>query len=241
MLFFKKKIKKSDLNNVTTLPEVVFFDYDGTICNNGKYLVKAFNYALKVNFDKKKDKSILKAIKKIEKDSEKWAYIKQNCSNEIFAKCNEDYDKYISKQKLCFVRNVKRIIKLFNKYDIPMFVISQKRGEGLREELKKAKLNVYFDNIYGTLDFDELQKPSKDFIEKVQKNSKTSKKKCWMIGDRYSDVVSGLHMKATIFIISKDDIKKIYEEQENLIDKQIFFTSYLKLIIHIMKLHRKKK
>ncbi len=241
---FLKKIKslpRTNLSTITTLPEVVFFDYDGTICDNSKYLVKAFNYAVKINFDKKKDKLILKEIKKIKKDSEKWVYIKQKCSSDVFAKCNKDYDTYISNQKFNLIQNVMKIIKLLKRYNIPMFIISQKRGDGLREELEKAKLNKYFQNTYGTLDFDELQKPSKDFIEKVQKHSKTNKKKCWMIGDRYSDVISGIHMNSMVFIINKNDAKKIYEDFPDLIGKQIFFTSYIRLIFHLIKLHRKQK
>jgi len=236
-----KHFPKTKLNVITTLPDAVFFDYDGTICNNSKYLVKAFNYAVKMNFDKKKDAIILKAVKKIKKDSEKWSYIKQNCPMEVFTKCNEDYDEYISSKKLCLVRNVKKVIKLFYKYNIPMFVVSQKRGDGLREELRRSKLINYFSKAYGTLDFDELQKPSKEYIDAVLKDSKMEGKRCWMIGDRHSDVIAGLNMNGNIFIIDKNDMGKIYNENSDLIGSRIFFTSYLRLIIHIMKIYNKTK
>ena len=55
MRFFKlKRLPSTSFDNIRKMPDVVFFDYDGTISNNSKYLVKAFNYALKCNFDKKK-------------------------------------------------------------------------------------------------------------------------------------------------------------------------------------------
>lgn len=242
MIFFKKRkiaeYRNTKPNTVKKLPEAVFFDYDGTICDNSKYLVKAFNYALKLNFDKKKDKLVLKKIKKIKKDSEKWAYIKQYCATEVFVKCNEDYDRYISKQKLHLVRNVMMLIKLFYRYNIPMFVISQKRGDGLREELQRAKLDKYFQKAYGTLDFGELQKPSKEYVEMVISDSKTKTKYCWMIGDRCSDATVGIHMNCPVFIIDRSEAKKIHEEYNDLIGKQIFFTSYLRLIFYVKKLHK---
>ena len=237
-----KKLPTTNFDAITSLPEVVFFDYDGTICNNSKYLVKAFNYAVKLNFDKKKDKKTLSAIKKIKKDSEKWAYIKQNCPQQIFVKCNEDYDKYIAEQKICLVKNVKKVIKLLSKYDIPMYVISQKRGDGLREELKKAKLNKYFVKAYGTLDFGELQKPEQAYVDAVLNDSKSKTKSCWMIGDRCSDATTGINMNGFVFIIDKGEVEKIKTEYNQYIGKTIFFTSFnrLKSLLTMLRKNQNK-
>ena len=235
---FKKRIKRipiTKFDNIDKMPEAVFFDYDGTICDNSKYLVKAFNYALKTNFNKKKDKNLLTAIKKIKKDSEKWAYIKQNCPIELFEKCNQDYDFYISSQKLRLIPYALKTIKLFNKYNIPLFIISQKYGDGLRNELKKAGILQYFKNAYGTLDFGELQKPTKEYMEAVKKKTGTKNKHCWMIGDRNSDVVAALNMNSNAFIINKEEVEIIRNNYNDLIGKQIFFTSYKRLCTFIKK------
>lgn len=244
MSFFEKlkinRLPSTKFDAITRLPECVFFDYDGTIINNSKYLVKAFNYALKCNFNKKKDKKILNEIKKIKKDSDKWNYIKTNCSNEIFAKCNTDYDIYLSSQRLCKIRGVENVLKKLKKLNIPMYVISQKRGDGLREELKKAKLMPkYFVNAYGTLDFKELQKPSKEYVDAVRTDSKTKSKSCWMIGDRCSDVITGINMNGKAFIIDKGEFNKINQEFNDEIGKKIFFTSYRRLEKLIKKLSKK--
>ena len=204
--------------------------------DNSKYLVKAFDYAVKTNFDKKKDKKLIKAIKKINKDSEKWRYIKEHCPFEIFAKCNEDYDKYISRQKICIVKDVLKVIKLFKKHNIPMMVVSQKRGDGLRSELKRAKLDKYFIKAYGTLDFGEAQKPSKEFVDAIRKDSKTKTKFCWMIGDRCSDVETGINMNGIIFVIDDGEIEKIYNEYADKIGKKIFFTKYKALLAFLKKM-----
>ena len=173
-----KRLPKTDFKKITELPEVVFFDYDGTISDNSKYLIKAFNYALKKNFNKKKDKDVLKNIKKINKDDEKWKYIKQNCSLQIFEKCNSDYGYFLSQKKMKKVRGVLKMLKLLKKYSIKAFVVSQKDGKSLREELLKAGLlNKYIEDAYGTLDFGELQKPSLEFINEVIKQTKTKTKK----------------------------------------------------------------
>ncbi|GEM_PF-3316548 len=234
-----KRLPATKFENITKLPDVVFFDYDGTIAED-KHLIKAFKYALKMNFDKKKDKEFLKALKKIKKDSEQWAFIKTNKSNEIFAKCNEDYDVYISKQRICKVHGVVKLIKKLYKYGIPMFVISQKRGDGLRDALKKAKLDKYFTNAYGTLDFGTLQKPSKEFCDKVAEACGAVGKSCWNIGDRYSDVMTALNFGGCAFIINKCEAEKIITEQGNLIGEKVFFTSYRRLL-RLVKTLRKQK
>jgi len=243
MSFLKiKKLPSTNFDEINKLPDVVFFDYDGTIADNSKYLVKAFNYALKCNFDKRKDKKLLAEIKKIKKDSDRWIHIKDNCEKEVFAKCNEDYDVYLSKQRMCKIRHVVDILKLFKKYNIKMNVVSQKRGNGLRDELQKANLMPkYFENAYGTLDFDDLQKPSKEFLDKVKEHSKTKTKTCWMIGDRCSDVITALNMGGKAFIIDKTEYEKIKENYDDLIGKKIFFTSYRRLIKLIKKLYKNKQ
>ena len=241
MLFFKKKVNCfsiTNLNNVDKKPDAVFFDYDGTISDNSKYLVKAFNYTIKVNFDKKKDKKLIKAIKKIKKDSEKWSYIKKNCPLKVFAKCNEDYDNYIARQKICIVKGILNVLKFFKKHNIPMMVVSQKRGDGLRNELKRVKLDKYFVKAYGTLDFGEAQKPSKEFVNSVRKDSKTKTKFCWMIGDRCSDVETGLNMNGVIFIIDDGEAEKIYKEHADKIGKKIFFTKYRTLLTFLKKMFK---
>ena len=235
-----KRLPKTDFKKITELPEVVFFDYDGTISDNSKYLIKAFNYALKKNFNKKKDKEVLKNIKKINKDDEKWKYIKQNCSLQIFEKCNSDYGYFLSQKKMKKVRGVLKMLKLLKKYSIKAFVVSQKDGKSLREELLKAGLlNKYIEDAYGTLDFGELQKPSLEFINEVIKQTKTKTKKKWVIGDSYSDVLTCLNMNNSKgFIIDKKDYEKITNEQKDIIGEKIFFTSYYRLIRYTKKLKR---
>ena len=234
-----KRLPITSFKTIEKLPEVVFFDYDGTIAED-KHLVEAFKYAMKMNFDKKKDKKFLQNLKKIKKDSEQWAFIKANKSSEIFAKCNEDYDVYISRQKICKVRGAVKLIKKFYKYGIPMFVISQKRGDGLREALKKAKLDEYFSKAYGTLDLGTLQKPSKEFCDKVLEDCKMTEKNIWVIGDRYSDVLTAINFGGKAFIIKKCEVEKIQSEQGSLVGKDIFFTSFRRLKKLVKRLKKAK-
>ena len=127
---FLSYLPHTRLDAIKELPDVVFFDYDGTINDNDKYILKAIKYIVNKNL-KKKD---IKAISKIKGDSEKWAYIKQNCEKDVFEKCNYDYDEYLNRQKIVLKRSVVKLIKLFYKYDKKMIVVSQKCGDGLRSD-----------------------------------------------------------------------------------------------------------
>ena len=83
-----------------------------------------------------------------------------------------------------------------------------------------------------------LQKPSKEFLDEVRRITKTKTKSCWVIGDRKSDVITALNIEGKAFIIGKNDVLKIREEYDDLIGKDIFFTSYKKLIKLAKKLKR---
>ena len=225
------KLPKTSFSKIDVLPDAVFFDYDGTISDNSKYLIKAFKYALKQNFDKKKDKKLLNEIKKIKNDSDKWLYIKNHCDIQIFEKCNKDYGIFLSTQKMKKIKGVLKFLKLLKKYKIKVFVISLKDGKGLREELLKAGLlNKYIQDAYGTLDFGDLQKPSIEFLNAVENETKTKSKKKWVVGDSYSDVLTALNMKnSKVFIIDKKDYNKIIENYAKLIGERIFFSSHDRL------------
>ena len=236
---FRKKdqFPQTSFENISNLPDVVFFDYDGTISDNAENIVKAFKFVLKKNFTKKQAKE----IKKIKKDSEQWAFIKQNYPIEMFSKCNADYDEFLSNQKFHKVRGALKLIKRLYRFKVPMIVISQKRGEGLRDELKKAKIDKYFKNAHGTLDFGELQKPSPEFLQEVKNANNITSQKSWVIGDRIVDVITALNLNGKAFIIDKSDFEEVVNNNGNLIGTQIFFTSYLKLKKLVNKLHKMER
>ena len=234
--FIPKRLPHTSFDSIKELPEAVFFDYDGTISDNERYLVPAFEYAIKKNLDKKTRKEIAK----INYDADKWKYIKEHFSTEIFAKCNEDYGKYIVNQTFYSIRGVRKFIYNLKKMRIKMYVVSQKDGNGLREEMKKTGIIKHFNGIFGTLDLGTLQKPSKEFMDKVKEITKTTNKNCWMIGDRCSDVVSAINLDAKAFIINKVEYQKIVSNYSNLIGKQIFFTSYKRLLKLLLKLKKTK-
>ena len=232
--FIPQRLPHTSFENITTLPDVVFFDYDGTISDNERYLVPAFEYAIKKNLDKKARKE----IEKISFDADKWKYVKEHFSTEIFAKCNEDYSKYIVNQTFYSIRGVRKFIYHLKKMRIKMYVVSQKDGNGLREEMKKTGIIKHFNGVFGTLDFGTLQKPSKEFMEKVKEITSTTNKNCWMIGDRCSDVVSAINLDAKAFVINKGEYQKIVNNYSDLIGKQIFFTSYKRLLNLLLKLKK---
>ncbi len=147
-----KRMPQSSFESIKKKPDIIIFDYDGTIANNDKHIMKAIKYTIHRNLNKEE----IRKTKKFKIDNEYWEFIKHNCSNSIFVECNKDYDNFLSLQKLCKVRGSFQLIKLFAKHNKPMFIVSQKCGESLREDLKKGKIMKYFKNAYGTLDFDDL-------------------------------------------------------------------------------------
>ena len=226
-----KRSPSTPFKNIQKKPDVIIFDYDGTIVNNDKYVMKAIKYAIHKNLDKKK----IKVTKKFKIDNEYWDFIKYNCSNDVFVKCNYDYDYYLSLQKLCKIRGVLKLIKLFAKHKKPMLVVSQKCGLNLRKELKKCGLMSYFKNAYGTLDFEDLRKPTKDFVDAVKNDANIKNEHCWIIGDRHSDATMALNFSGKAFIIGNNDVQKIQDEYRDLIGDDIFFTSYARLTKFVKK------
>ena len=230
------RLPTTPFDAIKKLPDVVFFDYDGTISDNAEYLVKAFNYAIRKNLDKKTRKEIAK----IKKDSEQWQYIKKHCKKEIFAKCNADYDVYLSKQNFRAMKNSYKLLRLLKKYEIPMYIVSQKSGQGLRDELAKNEIGKFFKSAFGTLDFGMAQKPTEEFTDAVLTKVRAKSKESWMIGDRNSDVLTALNFNGKAFIIDKSEANKIVETNGNLIGRKIFFASYNRLYKLVKILHRQQ-
>ena len=230
------RLPSTSFDAIKKLPDVVFFDYDGTISDNAKYLVKAFNYAINKNLDKKTKKE----VKKIKKDSEQWQYIKKHCSNEVFTKCNADYDVYLSKQNFRAIRNSYKLLRLLKRYEIPMYIVSQKSGQGLRDELAKNEIGKFFKSAFGTLDFGMAQKPTEEFTDAVLKQVRAKSKESWTIGDRNVDVLTALNFNGKAFIIDKGEANNIIESNGLLIGKKIFFASYNRLYNLAKRLHRKQ-
>ena len=110
-----------------------------------------------------------------------------------------------------------------------MYIVSQKSGQGLRDELAKNEIGKFFKSAFGTLDFGMAQKPTAEFTNAVLTKVKAKSKESWMIGDRNSDVLTALNFNGKAFIIDKGEASKIVETNNDLIGKKIFFASYNRL------------
>lgn len=239
-----RKIKTQQLNffkGKITLPDIVYIDYDGTISDNNGYLYDAFVYSAKKHLTKQQ----VKEVSKIKEDGDRWAYLGTlKLSQEEEQAFSADFANYMTQQQLKLIKGIISFIKLLNKVDIPVYILSQKGGDSLRNELKKNKMYRYFKGAYGSYDFEGCMKPSPEFTAKIKEATLAKPDKiCWMIGNTYTDVEMGKNIGCQSFLVTKEDFKKVNKENRGIVGKYVFFTSYRQLskLIKVMLDHKKKK
>lgn len=238
---FKKNKKRelNDLSNITELPDVVVFDYDGTINDNKKLFKKVTKYILKKCFTKEERAKIKKEYPK--PDILIYDYFEANFSKEKMNETLRINDEFFDKQKIKLMKGVKKLIKHLSNNKFEMLVVSQKCGEGLRKDLEKVKLTKYFKKIYGSLDFGvEIHKPLKEFTDKIIELEHLQNKKLWMIGDTINDVITAQNFRCIALIIDDTSYDIIVERYKDLIGKEIFFTTHKNILEHIKLLNKNR-
>lgn len=168
-------------------PKIILFDWDGTLVDTKHLIVEALNETFEkmghpkrvtlYEFDKSMGHSLKEAFPKIfpGRDQEALSHF---------------YD-YIEKHHLTLLTLLPGAYELLNflkKYNIKMGIISNKRGDILRKEIKHLKLDDYFYNIIGSCDL-EKDKPCPSVVENSLLNTGIDKgKNVWSIGDSVVDI-----------------------------------------------------
>lgn len=195
-------------------PDIVFFDYNGTLyddktmLNNGcKKYCKWKTYEDKKMFDK------LSVGKKYD-------FLSTKLGNDVL---NQIYD-YLVAQPFKIVNGADVLLKELQRQNIVSYVVTGTDGQKVRKWLTNARLSQYFSGIYGANDFGDLQKPNKDFVDKIKEVVRLKNQKCWMIGDSEQDIVMAKNLDCKCFII--DNFEEIKQNYKYLIDKNVSFMKY---------------
>ena len=135
---------------------------------------------------------------------------------------------HFATSKFAKVQGAEDVLIELTKKKIKTYVLSRSDGTKLRDWLKEGNLSRYFNGIYGTNDFGDLQKPNKDFADKIKEVVRLKNQKCWMVGDSEQDIIMAKNLGCKCFII--DNFDEIKQNYANLIDKNVIFMKYNEIL-----------
>ncbi len=168
-------------------PDVVLFDWDGTLVDTKPLIVEALNKTFeKMNhskrvtvedFDKNPGHSLKDSFPHMFKDQAQDAL-------ECFYQHIEEHHLSL----LTLLPGADDLLSLLKEKNIKIGIISNKRGDILRKEIKHLKLDDYFFNIIGSGDL-ERDKPCPSVVNNSLMNTGVDKgKNIWFIGDSIVDM-----------------------------------------------------
>lgn len=207
------------------LPEIVFWDWDGTIADSYSYLNDAHNYTLeqlgfapfeddayRAYFGKPRD-YIYPAIYKDRADD----------AMEIFQKF-----VFENAHKVGVFDGCEDVIYHLNAKGIPMGIVSNKKANFIREELKHKNFGDCFSVIVGAGEA-EADKPSCALLRlAVEKMSAghISPDNVWFVGDTENDLACAKNYGArSVFLKDHEDSGSLIEEYK----PHISFDNYVQL------------
>ena len=219
------KINKPENNSKIYKPDVVFFDYNGTLYDDKTVMLEGCKKHCKWNA--KEDKKMFEKISV----NQKVDFIKKTIGQETL---NKIYG-YMLTQDFKVFDNADLVLKALKKQNIPCYVATKSKEKRVREWLANGKMSQYFNGIYGTNDFGDLQKPNKDFAEKIKEVVGLKNQKCWMIGDSKQDIIMAKNLGCKSVIV--DNFDEIKQNYANLIDKNVLFMKYSEILNLVKNKH----
>lgn len=220
------KTNASKFNYKIDKPDIVFFDYNGTLYDDKTMLNKGCKKYCK--WKTYEDKKMFDKLSV----GEKYDFLSTKLGNDIL---NQIYD-YLVAQPFKIVNGADVLLKLLHKQDIISYVVTGYDGQKVRKWLTNARLSQYFHGIYGANDFGDLQKPNKDFAEKIIIATGLKNEKCWFIGDSEQDIIMAKNLGCKCFII--DNFEEIKQNYANLIDENVLLMTYNEILNLIKNIHK---
>ena len=166
-------------NEIKKVPDIIYFDYDGTINDNDKYIKPALQYAIQEGFTKDQQR-FFNQIKEIKENI--FIIFDFIYAFNLYKPIVSRYDEFLLRQKFKPVKNSIKALEFFKRNNIKMAITSTKYKGVLQTEVKKLNLDKYFIKLYGSNDVRYGNKPSKEFVNFVEKDLKMPKDyNCWNI------------------------------------------------------------
>jgi HAD superfamily hydrolase (TIGR01549 family) len=237
ILFFGLFQMSSFANKNIKYPDVIFFDWDGTISDNAENLSFAFGNALLKYGATKEELQMIRDNERQGNLEYIWQWAEEKFDKTTFNKMEKHYHflyKHVSKINYTLSPRVIDFLKELKKRKIPSIVISNRNGNAVRLEAKNNNLKNYFNGIFGEHDFKGIVKPNSEYMKLSAKKLGIKYKTCWIIGDGETDIEQGLTSECKIFFVGKDIIikknKKYQEMKENGTISVVNYEDLIKII-----------
>lgn len=180
-------------------PKAVIFDWDNTLVNTIPTLHLALN-----RFMKKMNKPQM-SIEEVKENTRNSS--KQNLKNMFGDNWEEARKSWINTyedshlDKLSMMPGADDLINLLTRYNVSLFVISNKTGEILRQEVEHLNLKDKFLGVVGSGDA-EYDKPAPEAVDFALEGTELNPKKdcVWFIGDGISDIECAINSNCLPFV-----------------------------------------
>jgi phosphoglycolate phosphatase-like HAD superfamily hydrolase len=219
-------------------PDVIFFDWDGTVSDNSENLSFAFGNAL-LKYGITKDE--LNMIRDNERHGNVdyiWEWAEKRFDKPTFDAMEKHYHylyREVAKINYTLVPGVVDFLEELKKKKIPSIVISNRNGNAVRLEAKRNNLIKYFNGVFGEHDFKGIVKPNVDFMKLSAQKSSIKYNSCWIIGDGDTDIEIGIASGCKMFFVGKKAVLEKKEKYRGLIkDGLIIHTDYTNLL-HLLR------
>lgn len=202
--------------NDMTLPDIVLWDWDGTLMDSYSFLNNAHNQTLThLGFEPFKEGEYKKYF----------GMPREVLYPAIYKDKHEDAKKifvdYVTKNadKAIPVQGAEKALNFFKEHNIPMGVVSNKKAELISLEKQHVGWEHYFDVLIGAGDA-KADKPEPDSIifalDKM--NIDPNEKVVWYMGDTENDLAAAHKAKcACIFLTGHGDTQALIEKYKPLL------------------------
>jgi phosphoglycolate phosphatase len=186
------------------LPRAVLFDWDGTLVDNWHVIQDALNHALvAMGHDPWSMAETMDRVSRSQRDSfpaifgARW----QEARDKFYARFEE-----LHLDALRILPGAEEILTTLAGTDIPLAVVSNKRGDFLRREAAHLGWETYFTKIVGATDADE-DKPSAAPIRLIlDACSVEPGPEVWLVGDTATDVQCAANAGCTSILVGQNTI-----------------------------------
>ena len=169
-------------------PRAVVFDWDNTLVDSWEAIAEAINFTrCKFNLDVWSMDQIHVNCTRAARDSfPEWFGPDQ--WEEAYAVYYACFDKVRQRVGIQKKPGAEELIEYFRSQSIPLFVVSNKRGDYLREEASHLKWSNHFIALIGATDA-QKDKPARDPVDMALSHAHiTADTTVWFIGDSKADV-----------------------------------------------------
>lgn len=205
------KMDKKEIGESFAMPKAVLFDWDGTLVDTMPFIREAFCTGLR-DFGKEFPSGVEmdgRSLEEILKD------VYGNLAEQAHTHFYETYEK-ITKNKVNMYAQAREFLELLGSCELSLALVSNKRGDVVRNEASALGLSEYFHSIVGAGDT-QADKPSAVPLRHSLENTAVcpNNDAVWMIGDSGVDILAAHNFGCQSILIMPDAAYQDEWENEN--------------------------